>query len=180
MTKYTLLGISGSLRQASYNRMLVREAARLFDPASFVQADIAFPLYDGDLEEAEGLPTSVNTVVSQIATADAVVISGPEYNKSISGVLKNALDWISRADAKPWADKPVAILSATAGRSGGEMTQASMRECLVPFGPRVLTGPSVLVGGAFKEFDDGGRLTNKRYESALSTLMDTLKSEIAR
>ena len=118
MASGTLLGISGSLREGSYNRKLLREAARAFDPAEFIEADLRLPLYDGDLETAEGIPAEVQRLADQIAAADAVVISGPEYNKGISGVLKNALDWVSRTKAAPWRDKPVAIMAATAGRAG--------------------------------------------------------------
>jgi len=89
MTK--LLGISGALRAASTNTQLVHNAARIFNADSFVLADLNLPLYDGDLE-AEGIPASVQTLSDQIKEADAVIISTPEYNKSISGVLKNALD----------------------------------------------------------------------------------------
>ena len=94
MSQPTLLGLSGSLRQSATNRKLLREAARLFDPASFVEADLNLPLYDGDLEEGEGIPAAVKTLADQIAQADAVIISTPEYNKGPSGVLKNALDWV--------------------------------------------------------------------------------------
>jgi chromate reductase len=104
----------------------------------------------------------VQILADQIAVADAVIVVGPEYNKALSGVLKNALDWVSRTQGNPWRDKPVAILSATAGRSGGERTQNSMRLCMMPFRARVLPGPEVLIGGASKEFDEDGRLTNER------------------
>jgi len=95
-----LLGISGSLRKASTNTMLVREAARLFGPADFTMADIRMPLYDGDLEEASGIPAEAMTLHGQIRDADAIIISTPEYNKNLPGVLKNALDWVSCKDRK--------------------------------------------------------------------------------
>jgi chromate reductase len=180
MAAHTLLGICGSLRAGSYNRKLMREAARLFDPAKFIEADLRLPLYDGDLEDAQGIPHGVQRLADQIAAADAVVISGPEYNKSVSGVLKNALDWVSRTEGAPWRDKPVTILSATGGRAGGERTQFALRLCLVPFRPRVLPGPEVLVGKAKEQFDETGRLTNERYERALTALMAALRAEIAR
>lgn len=176
----TLLGISGSLRKAATNRQLLREAARLFDPGTFVEADLNLPLYDGDVEEAAGIPASVQTLSDQIATADAVIISTPEYNKALSGVLKNALDWVSRTEGAPWRNKPVAIMSATAGRAGGERTQYSLRLCLQAFRTRLLQGPEVLVASSFNAFDETGRLTNDRYEAALKELMDDLKAEIGR
>ncbi len=177
MSSGRLLGICGSLRAESTNRMLMREAARFFDPAEFIEGDIQFPLYDGDVEDAEGIPETVQTLSDQIAAADAVVISGPEYNKNISGALKNALDWVSRTKGGPWRDKPVAIMSAAAGRAGGERTQYSLRLCLVPFRPRVLAGPEVLVAQSADQFDDDGRLTNELNARMLADLMASLRVE---
>jgi chromate reductase len=176
MSSLTLLGICGSLRTASWNRKLMLEAARLFDPAQFVDADLRLPLYDGDLEEAEGIPPAVQRLADQIAAADAVVIAGPEYNKAISGVLKNALDWVSRTDGTPWRDKPVAIMSAAAGRAGGERTQMTLRLSLLAFRPRLLQGPEVMVAGPARAFDDDGRLTDTRAAGLLAELMDELRS----
>ncbi|MCO4842504.1 MAG: NAD(P)H-dependent oxidoreductase [Yoonia sp.] len=175
MTK--LLGISGALRAASTNTQLVHNAARIFNADSFVLADLNLPLYDGDLE-AEGIPASVQTLSDQIKEADAVIISTPEYNKSISGVLKNALDWVSRTEGSPWADKPVAIMSSAAGRAGGERAQFALRLCMMPFGTRLLQGPEVLIGSNFQEFDEQGNLTGERYIAVLTTLMEKLRAEI--
>ena len=173
-----LLGISGSLRKDATNRKLIREAARLFGECDYTEADLRLPLYDGDLESAEGIPASVQTLADQIAGADAVVISGPEYNKGPSGVLKNALDWVSRTEGNPWLNKPVAILSAAGGRAGGERTQTMLRSCMVAFRPRILQGPEILVAQSSSQFDEDGRLTNERYEKALTELMQALWSEI--
>lgn len=169
-----LLGISGSLRQASYNTKLIREAARLLPNCTFTEANLNIPLYNGDVETATGLPGAVALLVDQISSADAVVISTPEYNKGISGVLKNALDWVSRADGNPWLDKPVAIISATAGRGGGERAQTMAQNCMTPFAPRLVLGKEVLVGQVSGQFDENGRLTNERYEAALTALMNRL------
>ena len=173
----TLLGISGSLRKAATNRLLIRAARDAFNPDNYVEADLNLPLYDGDLE-AEGLPTSVQTLANQITAADAVVISTPEYNKSVSGVLKNALDWVSRTEGHPCQSKPVALLSATAGRAGGERAQFSLRLCMTPFRANLIQGPEVLVGSNYQEFDENGKLTNDRYKAALQELMDQLKAQI--
>ena len=175
----TLLGISGSLRAKSTNTMLIRNAASSFDPETFIEGDLHFPLYDGDLESAEGIPAAVRTLAQQIADADAVVISTPEYNKGISGVLKNALDWISRTGSNPWAHKPVAIMSATGGRAGGERAQTMLVSCLIPFRPMLLIGPEVLVGTNQDNFDEAGVLTNEINHKALSELMTRLR-EAAR
>jgi chromate reductase len=177
MSSGRLLGMCGSLRAASYNRKLMQEARRLFDPAEFVDADLHLPLYDGDLETAEGIPDAVHTLARQIGEADAIVIAVPEYNKALPGVLKNALDWVSRVKGNPWRGKPVAIMSATAGRAGGERTQFSLRLCMMPFRANVLPGPEVLVGQASAQIDDEGRLTNERNLAALEELMADLRAE---
>lgn len=176
MSSGRLLGICGSLRAASFNRKLMMEAVRLFDPETFVDANLRLPLYDGDLETEHGIPAEVETLAGQIAEADAVVIACPEYNKALPGVLKNALDWVSRTKGNPWRDKPVAVVSATGGRAGGERTQFSLRLAMVPFRPLLLSGPEVLVGQASGQFDDAGRLTNEINLAALEELMAGLRA----
>ncbi|MGD9865125.1 MAG: NADPH-dependent FMN reductase [Pseudodonghicola sp.] len=180
MTAPLLLGIAGSLRRDSANRKLMREALRLFGPAEVAEADLRLPLYDGDLEEAEGIPAPVQALADRIAAADAVVISTPEYNKGPSGVLKNALDWVSRTKRNPWTDKPVAVMSAAAGRAGGERSQMVLRSFLVPFQPRLLTGPELHVADCRNQFDADGRLISDRYAATLETLMQKLRAEIGR
>lgn len=177
MSQPTLLGLSGSLRKGATNRKLLREAARLFDPVSYTEADLNLPLYDGDLEDAEGIPAPVQMLADQIGQADAVIISTPEYNKGPSGVLKNALDWVSRTKGNPWASKPVAVMSAAGGRAGGERAQMILRACMVPFQPRILQGPEIHIADSSNEFDDQGRLLSERYENSLHTLMQKLRAE---
>ena len=172
-----LLTISGSLRQASTNRLLLTEACRLFGPAVRIDANLTLPLYDGDLED-KGMPVSVQLLADQIAQADAVIIATPEYNKALSGVLKNALDWVSRTKAAPWRGKPVAILSAAAGRAGGERAQFSLRLCMVPFRANVLPGPEVMIADSGNAFDDTGQLKDARTIKGLQELMDALRSAI--
>lgn len=179
MSDPTLLTISGSLRKGSYNRMLLKEAAAAFGPATVLEADLNLPLYDGDLEEAEGIPLPVQALADQVRRADAIVISSPEYNKGIPGVLKNALDWISRVEGAVLNKKPTVVVSAAAGRTGGETAQFMVIHCLTQLQVRLLPGPAVLVAGAMNEFDSDGRLGNKLYQSALATRMQTLRAEIA-
>ena len=174
----TLLGISGSLRKASTNTMLMRNAADIFNAETFIEGDINLPLYNGDLETAEGVPASVQLLADQIAAADAVIIATPEYNKALSGSLKNALDWVSRTKGGPWKDKPVAIMSAAAGRAGGERSQFSLRLAMMAFRPNLLQGPEVLVANSGNEFDENGKLTNARYVQTLTELMTELKARI--
>ncbi len=174
----TLLGISGSLRKDATNRKLIREAARLFGADEFIEADINLPLYNGDDEAASGVPEAVQALSDQIAAADAIVISTPEYNKGPSGALKNALDWVSRTPDRPWTGKPVAVMSAAAGRAGGERAQLILRSYMVPFRARVLAGPEVHLAGSSREFDADGKLTSEIYIKTLQELMDALKAEI--
>lgn len=178
MAQPKLIGISGSLRKDSHNTLLLAEAARLFGDAEYSQLDINFPLYNGDDEEASGVPALVEAAAQQIAEADAVLISTPEYNKGPSGALKNALDWISRAQVKPWAGKPLAVMSAAAGRAGGERAQLVLRSFMVPFRPRILQGPEIHVAGSFEAFDASGKLTGEIYIKELTELMSALRAEI--
>ncbi|MFN4155561.1 MAG: NADPH-dependent FMN reductase [Paracoccaceae bacterium] len=171
----TLLGLCGSLRAASTNRLLMLEAVRAFGTCTFVEGNLRLPLYDGDLEAA-GMPAEVQSLADQIAGADAIVIATPEYNKNLSGVLKNALDWVSRTKGAPWRDKPVAILSAAAGRAGGERSQFSLRHCLTPFRPRLLPGPEVFIASSGAAFDDHGQLRDERAQNGLTELMQLLRS----
>jgi chromate reductase len=158
--------------------MLLAEAARNFGDADVTDANLQLPLYDGDLEEADGIPAGVQTLADQIATADAVVISSPEYNQAPSGVLKNALDWVSRVDGNPWADKPVALIHAAAGRTGGARANYGLRLMMAPFGTNMIQGPEVLVASAYQEFDDAGKLTNEHYSKGLAALMQSLRARV--
>lgn len=173
-----LLGLSGSLRKEAHNRYLLREAARLAGAEVYVEADLDLPLFNEDLE-AGGTPSAVARLADQIGAADAVLMSTPEYNKGMSGVLKNALDWISRIKGRPLSGKPVAIMSSAAGRSGGERAQAMLRQSLVAFNPRLALGPEIHIAGHFREFDEEHHLTNERYRHDITRLMDALKQEVA-
>lgn len=179
MTSPTLLGLSGSLRADSFNSNLMREAAHRFGPSQFIEGSLRLPLYDGDLEKAEGIPGPVQTLADQIAAADAVVIASPEYNQSLTGVLKNALDWVSRVEGKPWQGKPVAIVAAAAGRTGGARGVYALRLAMMPFQALVLPGPEVLVAGASRAFDPDGRLTGESYQTVLDTLMANLRAAVS-
>ena len=176
MTK--LLGISGALRKASTNTALLRQAAEIFTPSAFIEGDLNLPLYNGDVEEADGIPASVQTLADQIKAADAIIIASPEYNKGITGVIKNALDWVSRTEGNPWAGKPAAIMSAAASRAGGERSQYALRLALAPFDIDLVQAPELLVGSNFQEFDATGKLINERYVATLTTLMEKLRAKL--
>ena len=169
-----LLGISGSLRSASLNTALTRAAAEAFAPAAFTLADLNLPLYDGDLE-ARGMPEVVLALNAAIRDADAIVIATPEYNAALSGVLKNALDWSSRVKPMPLTGKPVAILSAAAGKAGGQRAQMTLRHCLLAFDALVLPAPQVFVHAS--AFEDG-RLTDETALKLVAQLMARLRAAV--
>ena len=173
-----LLGISGALRADSTNTKLVHEAKRLLQPDAFTFADLRLPLYDGDLE-AEGIPPEVARLADQVKAADANVISTPEYNKAPPGVLKNALDWLSRVP-RPWptVGKPVAIMSAAAGKAGGERSQYILILMLVAFQTKMIVTPEVSIPSSKGQFDADGRLTNERALKALEGQMAALRAAV--
>ncbi|MEM9240232.1 MAG: NADPH-dependent FMN reductase [Pseudomonadota bacterium] len=172
-----LLGISGSLRAGSFNSMLVREAARVFEPSEFTFADMNLPLFNEDVE-AEGVPEPVQKITDQIFAADAIVMSTTEYNKGPSGVMKNMLDWVSRPRPAPMVDKPVAVLSAAAGGAGGQRAMSMMYLYLIPFKVKLVTSAEVNIGSAMNAFDESGQLTDEGQLKALQRQMEALKAAI--
>ena len=174
MSKYQLLGISGSLRKASLNSILAREAARVFDPETFIEADLNLPLYSGDLQDI-GIPTEVQLLDDQITQSDVVVISGPEYNKSLSGVLKNALDWASRGDAADdaamaaYRGKVAALMSASPGALGGARGLMHLRQVLSNLGVLVLPTQQT-IRQAGRAFDDSGSLVDQKRQAGVEQL----------
>lgn len=179
MSDPKLLTICGSLRAGSFNRKLLAEAVTQFGPADVSDANLRLPLFDGDLQAEYGIPDEVETLAQQIRDADGIIISSPEYNKGITGVLKNALDWISRVEGAVFKDKPVALMTAANGRSGGETAQYMTRACLIPLQPRLINGTFVLIAAASREFENGV-LENERYLANVQALMQSLRTEINR
>lgn len=179
MSDPTLLAMSGSLRKASFNRMLLAQAIEAFGPATVLEGDLNLPLYDGDLEERVGLPEAVQTLGEQLKQADAIVIASPEYNKGMSGVLKNATDWISRIPGGLLKGKPLAIMSATAGRTGGETARFMAMSNLLQLQARIVPGPAVLIASAQDAFDDAGKLKDDASVKMLHKQMEALRAETA-
>lgn len=155
-----VLGISGSLRAASYNSKLLHEARRLA-PEGF-QLEVVtlegIPLFNEDVEAA-GFPGPVRELREKIAAADAVLISTPEYNSSIPGVLKNAIDWVSRKPAPPLAEKPTVILGATTGGYGTIRSQTHLRGVLGNIAALLPPKPEFFLSKAADQFDPEGRLS---------------------
>jgi chromate reductase len=170
-----LLGISGALRAESFNTKLLAEAARIFAPDDYRLADLNLPLFNEDIVEN---PETVLKLHADIMAADAVIIATPEYNKNLTGVLKNALDWVSMVRPGAWVGKPVAIMSASTGVTGGVRAQYSLRHCMTPFNPRILQAPEVMIGNAAEAFDSNGQLSNARTIKLLTKQMQALRAEI--
>jgi chromate reductase, NAD(P)H dehydrogenase (quinone) len=173
MTPVRVLGIAGSLRQGSYNRA----------PSNGIELtehDLSpIPFYDGDVEAA-GDPEPVATLRSAVRDADALLLATPEYNRGTSGVLKNALDWLSRpalASVLRW--KPVGVVGVSSGRGGTRRAQQQVREALLFPGARVLDGPEVAVPLAWERFDSELNLTDIETEAALDALLGNL-ADLAR
>lgn len=171
-----LLGISGSLRRDSYNTRLLHVCREL--APDDVELEIrrlgAIPLFDRDLE-AEGYPDGVVALRDAIREADGVLLATPEYNWSISGVMKNAIDWASRGKDSPLDHKPTALLSA-AGRSGGRRAQTHLREVLAHNRVDVLDD-AVQIARAWEHFEDG-RLVTEDHRAAIRDLVQTLRAHV--
>lgn len=154
----------GSLRRGSFNAAIARALPALApsDVAIVPLGSVGdFPLFDQDVQ-AQGFPSAVVAMGEAIARSDGVVIVTPEYNYSVPGVLKNAIDWLSRLPTKPFAGKPVAIQSASPGLFGGVRAQHHLRQMLVFLDARALAQPEVTVTQAATKFDDKtGELTDK-------------------
>jgi len=171
----SVLGICGSLRRGSFNRMALDTAIELAPAGMAVTvAEIgAIPLYDEDVR-AQGFPPPVETLRRQIAAADALLFACPEYNYSMSGVLKNAIDWASRPPDQPFAGKPAAIIGAAVGMAGSARAQYDLRRSCVFLDIHPLNKPEVLIGQAQTKFDADGRLTDEVARILIRDLMTAL------
>jgi chromate reductase, NAD(P)H dehydrogenase (quinone) len=175
-----VLGISGSLRRDSYNTKLLRHAGELFEHEG-VEFEIYdqlkdVPPYDED-DDIEDAPEAVSRIRDAVRAADAVFFTTPEYNSSIPGALKNALDWVSRPLAtNAIRNKPVAVIGASAGMFGAVWAQAELRKVLGAMGARVAEG-EVAVGHAMDRFDDNGRLNEPNLEAEVREIARTLIAE---
>ncbi|HEY1260408.1 MAG TPA: NADPH-dependent FMN reductase [Stellaceae bacterium] len=170
-----VLAMCGSLRAGSYNRLALRTAIELKPPGMTVDiADIgAIPLYNEDVR-AQGFPPAVETLRRQIKEADALLFATPEYNYSMPGVLKNAIDWASRPPDQPFAGKPAAIIGASAGMGGTVRAQYDLRRSCVFLDMHPLNKPEVFIAQAQTKFDASGRFTDETGRGLLRDLMAAL------
>jgi Predicted flavoprotein len=157
-----VIALSGSLRKGSYNTAALRACQTLAPAGMTIDigsiADV--PLYDADVQ-AKGFPESVQRLAKQIEEADALLFATPEYNYSVPGTLKNAIDWLSRLQPSPFAGKPAAIIGASMGPVGTGRAQYHLRQIGVFLDLRFLNKPEVLIGSAHERFDAEGRLTHE-------------------
>ena len=171
-----ILGISGSLRQGSFNTALLRAAQREASPE--VQFDIAtlhgIPLYDGDLEQHEGLPAAVVALKEAVIASDGVMLATPEYNNGIPGVLKNGIDWLSRPASdipRVFGGRPFAICGASPGAFGTILSQNGWLPVLRVLGVRIWTGGRLLVPRARDVFDAGGEIKDSTVQKRLTAFV---------
>lgn len=171
----SILGISGSLRAQSWNTKLLTAAASLLPPdATLTTFDLAeVPLYNEDLR-AQGYPSAVTALRAAVAAADAVLLVTPEYNYSIPGVLKNALDWASRPPSPPFGGKVAATLGASTGLHGAVRAQNHLKEVLRGLGCIVLPRPEVYVGRVEEKFDATGKLVDEATRKFVGELLANL------
>lgn len=181
MTEVTLLALSGSLRKGSLNTALLR-AAQKHAPAGVtveLYDDLGrIPLYNGDLDTAVP-PAAVAALRAAIAAADGLLIATPEYNYSVPGVLKNALDWASRpAASSVLREKHIAITGAAPGNFGTVRAQLALRQSFVWTRSKVLTDPEVMVFKAGERFDEAGNLTDESTIDLLRSLLEAFRAQI--
>lgn len=176
-----VLALSGSLRSGSYSSAILRDAARRAgDQLELIQYDglRSIPPFDEDIEGDGANEPAVVQLKQAFADADAVLIATPEYNGSVSGVLKNALDWVSRPfDTNPLRGKPVAIISSSTGSFGGLWAQNDLRRILGTMGARVLDA-SVTVPYSHTVVDEAGELAHPATSEGLDEVLAALQSEL--
>ena len=177
-----VLGISGSLRKDSFNTCALRAAQELAPPGMFIElADLTgIPVFNEDLEKIQPWPAKVLALRAQVAKADALLFATPEYNYSIPGGLKNAIDWLSRAapgepyGTHPLKGKPAAIMGASLGMFGTVRAQNHLRQIFVYLNIHALNQPEVYIGHASQKFDTNGKLTDTATREFIGKLLAAL------
>src|SRR5439155_4644976 len=152
-----VLSICGSLRKGSYNAMAQRALPALAPEGMALKAARSFadfPLYNADVQNTTGFPAAVNALAEEIRAADGLIFCTPEYNFSIPGGLKNAIDWVSRLQNQPFAGKPVALQSASPGPVGGARVQYDLRQSLMLLDAFPFNRPEVLIGKSASKVEE--------------------------
>lgn len=177
-----VLGFAGSLRTGSLNRAALRAAIELAPAGMTIEGfDIApIPLYNADVEAA-GVPEPVARFKAALADADAILVVTPEYNSSVPGVLKNAIDWASRPpSASPLSNKPAAIMGASTGNFGTVRSQSHLRQVLQATNALVMPQPQALIMRAGEKFDAAGRLTDDATRALVAKLLAAFADWVCR
>jgi chromate reductase len=167
-----ILGFAGSLRKGSYNRALLRAAAELLPPDTELETfDLeGVPGFNADLESTP--PDKIKEFKAKIKAADAVLIVTPEYNYSVPGVLKNAIDWVSRPYGDSvWPGKTVAVMSASTGMLGGSRAQYHLRQTFLFLDVKAVTKPEIFVTFSAQKFDESGKLTDEPTRKVVKDLL---------
>ncbi|MHB8404470.1 MAG: NADPH-dependent FMN reductase [Gammaproteobacteria bacterium] len=170
-----VIAFAGSLRKASYNRLALKAAMELQPAGMEIESfDIAsIPIYNEDLREM-GFPPVVETFREKIRAADALLMVTPEYNYSMPGVLKNAIDWASRPPDQPFNDKPAAIMGASGSLLGTVRAQYDLRRSCVFLNMHLINKPEVMIAQAHNKFDASGRLTDETTRKLIAELLVNL------
>jgi chromate reductase, NAD(P)H dehydrogenase (quinone) len=177
-TPLTILPILGSLRTGSLNRLVVDAARELTPPGATLLPipDLRpIPPFDEERRLTDGYPESVLSLREAIRESDAVLFVSPEYNYSLPGFLKNAIDWASRGDDQPFRGKPVGIMGASGGQTGTARMQYHLRQVLVFLDCHPLNRPEIMISAAPSRFDDAGRLVDERTASAIARYLERLR-----
>jgi chromate reductase len=170
-----ILGIAGSLRKGSYNRAALRAAQQLAPPNAFIEIFELNGIPPFNQDDEENPPERVSLFKSKIRAADAILFVTPEYNYSIPGVLKNAIDWASRPYGdSAWDGKPVAVMGASPGRLGTARAQYHLRQCFVFLNMYPVNQPEVMIANAANRFDDQGSLVDKDTREFIRKLLVSL------
>jgi chromate reductase len=180
MAQFQVLGFAGSLRQASHNRGLLRTAINLAPPELNIQTFdlLPIPIFNEDVE-AKGEPQSVQDFKKAIGDADGLLIATPEYNYGIPGVLKNAIDWVSRPPGKSTIyGKPAAIMGASQGAGGTIRSQLALRQTFLFVEVYAMLKPEILIANSRDKFDDQGNLTDERTRESLVKFLKSFASWI--
>lgn len=176
MSSISVLALCGSLRQESFNKKLMHQAIQVAPrELEFSLGNLSdLPLYNEDIKNA-GFPNSVDRLNQLLIDADAILMVTPEYNYSIPGVLKNAIDWLSRYQPQGFYNKPVAIMGASPGRMGTCRCQYHLRQVMVFLNAWVLNEPEIMLSDASRAFDHQGRLNDPKLVELVQKQMQSLK-----
>ena len=184
MPALNVLSICGSLRKGSYNAIVQRALPSLAPEGVTIKlapSFAEFPLYNADIQNSTGFPAAVNTLADAIRAADGVIFCTPEYNFTIPGGLKNAIDWVSRLQNQPFAGKPVALQSASPGPVGGARVQYDIRKAMMFLDAYTLNKPEIFIGNCASKLDEAtGEIKDETTRGSIKQQLASFVTFIAR